>query len=226
MSAISAMPAGSGTRAHTPFTAVAHRPPPLAGALPASALHDALVAMLDAIDYGALVLDAQARVQFSNRAAQHALRQPAGPLLQPQQQLLTRNPARQAELVDACHDAALRHLRTLLLLDPRAPDASVAVLPGPTGMALMLLARSGLCEPLSSQGYAQRHGLTLAESAVLSALSEGQEPAQIARRHGVALSTVRSQIQAIRQKTGTRRIQDLVSRVAMLPPLRGALQLV
>lgn len=223
---MSAMPARSGASATSPPTAYAHQPSASASAVPASALHDALVAMLDAVDYGALVLDAQAGVQFANRAAQQALRQPNGTLLQPRHQLLTRNPARQPELVEACHDAALRRLRTLLLLDRRAPDACIAVLPGPVGMALMLLARPGLCEPLSSQGYAQRHGLTLAEAAVLSALSEGQQPAQIARRHGVALSTVRSQIQAIRHKTGARRIQDLVSRVAVLPPLRGALQLV
>lgn len=42
--------------------------------------------------------------------------------------------------------------------------------------------------------------------------------------HGVALSTVRTQVSSIRAKTGTENISSLVRMVAMLPPMVSALR--
>jgi DNA-binding CsgD family transcriptional regulator len=49
-------------------------------------------------------------------------------------------------------------------------------------------------------------------------------PAEIAHEQGVKISTVRTQISAIRQKTGTSTITALVRLVAGLPPMVGALR--
>jgi hypothetical protein len=46
----------------------------------------------------------------------------------------------------------------------------------------------------------------------------------VASAHGVALSTVRSQIGSIRLKTGAASIRDLLAQVARLPPLMGRLR--
>ncbi|MBH1996559.1 MAG: hypothetical protein I8H69_15950, partial [Burkholderiales bacterium] len=54
-------------------------------------------------------------------------------------------------------------------------------------------------------------GLTAAQWALAQALADGVEPTDYARRHGVRISTVRSQIQAILAKTGTRRSSEIAS---------------
>jgi len=74
------------------------------------------------------------------------------------------------------------------------------------------------------QGFARLHGLTGGEGRVLAALCGGARPAEVAREHGVALSTVRSQIGSIRLKTGAASIRDLLAQVARLPPLMGRLR--
>ena len=92
------------------------------------------------------------------------------------------------------------------------------------GVAALLLGRSSVCEDLSLQCFARNHELTAAETRVLAALGRGVTPAEIAREQGVKISTVRTQISAIRQKTGTGTITALVRLVAGLPPMVGALR--
>jgi DNA-binding CsgD family transcriptional regulator len=53
--------------------------------------------------------------------------------------------------------------------------------------------------------------LTGAECEVVALLADGHRPKQIARLRGVALSTVRSQIKAAKEKTGARTIDELVA---------------
>ena len=68
------------------------------------------------------------------------------------------------------------------------------------------------------------NGLTGAETRVLEQLCAGTEPLRIAALHGVEISTVRTQITCIRQKTGAGDITALVMRVAQLPPMVSALR--
>jgi DNA-binding CsgD family transcriptional regulator len=95
----------------------------------------------------------------------------------------------------------------------------VAVVPLEPGTAALLLGRQAICERLSVEGFARGAGLTLAETRVLAALGQGQRPAAIARDQGVKLSTVRTQISAIRGKTGAASIAGLLQMVAALPPV-------
>jgi DNA-binding CsgD family transcriptional regulator len=81
-----------------------------------------------------------------------------------------------------------------------------------------------MCGGLGVHWFARNHGLTLAETRVLEALSEGLQPSEIATRHGVGISTIRSQIGSIRSKTHSDSIGALVRQVAVLPPLVGALR--
>lgn len=76
----------------------------------------------------------------------------------------------------------------LFALDP-APDAAAA--PGP--------------DP-----FARIWGLTPAEARLAAALVAGTSPAAFARRHGLTVNTVKSQLRAIFRKTGTHRQAELV----------------
>ncbi|TNY08363.1 helix-turn-helix transcriptional regulator, partial [Escherichia coli] len=74
---------------------------------------------------------------------------------------------------------------------------------------LLILERRQLCGDLAAQWFALRYQLTPAETEVLKALSNGVKPTEVAQRQGVAISTVRSQIQSIRAKSGADSIGDL-----------------
>lgn len=87
------------------------------------------------------------------------------------------------------------------------------------GPVLMLFGLRCQCTPLAIQFYAQSCRLTPAETVVLRSLSEGLSPKQIARRQHVELSTIRSQLNSVRTKTGTRSIVELVRTLTMLPPV-------
>jgi len=58
----------------------------------------------------------------------------------------------------------------------------------------------------------------------LAGLCEGLHPRELAQRHGVSLTTVRSQIGSLRAKTGAGSIRNLVRQVSLLPPMRNSLR--
>jgi DNA-binding CsgD family transcriptional regulator len=103
----------------------------------------------------------------------------------------------------------------IIPIDARTPDAVPAT--------LLVLGRRQLCETLTVDWFAREHGLTPAEAQVLKSLCAGLRPQEIADRHGVALSTVRTQVGSLRAKTGSTSIRVLVSQVSMMPPLVGVL---
>jgi DNA-binding CsgD family transcriptional regulator len=119
---------------------------------------------------------------------------------------------------------------------PAAPDAGRPAAQGPgfgqRGWALVALraadgrAAGLLVGPADSGAgpaelgrFAADIGLTAAEARVLQALSRGEEPAAIAQRSGVSLATVRSQLAALRKKSGRGRLTTLMREVAALPPV-------
>ena len=58
---------------------------------------------------------------------------------------------------------------------------------------------------------------------MLQSLCKGLGPTEIAAEHAVAISTVRTQLAAIRSKTGVSSLRGLVNEVACLPPLMHVL---
>ena len=188
-----------------------------------------LAATLDELDYGMLLLTGETQVAHANHAARADLGT-SHPLQLNGRELRARRPQDVAALADALHAAARRGLRKLLTLGEGAQRVSVSVVPlssadDPGGpVTLVMLGKSRVCEALSVQGYARSHRLTAAETRVLASLCHGVPPAQIATQVGVAISTVRTQIGHIRQKTGAPSIRALVQQVAVLPPLMGVLR--
>ena len=198
--------------------------PPWAGAAPEAWSPGTLLARaLDEVDFGIVLLADDGEVLHLNHRARHALR--AGQGLQlTDNRLHTSDPRSMAHLQHALHDAAQRGLRRLLALGQGDDRQMAALVPVQPGVAALLLGRSSVCEDLSLQCFARNHELTAAETRVLSALGRGVAPAEIAHEQGVKISTVRTQISAIRQKTGTSTITALVRLVAGLPPMVGALR--
>jgi DNA-binding NarL/FixJ family response regulator len=88
---------------------------------------------------------------------------------------------------------------------------------------MLMLSRRDSAAPLAVEAFARGKGLTCAETRVLLALCNGKTPQQIAREASVEMSTVRSQIVSVRQKTGARDLRTLVAQVAALPPFVGVL---
>lgn len=194
-----------------------------------------LTRMLDEIDYGMLLVSADAQVLYVNHAARHEL-DGEHPLQLLGHALRAHRPQDVAPLYDALA-AAQRGLRRLLTLGEGEHRVSVSVVPLPCASAepangaaaegqttLLVLGKRQMCAQLSVQGFARSMSLTPTETRVLELLCNGVRPTEIATRQGVAVSTVRTQIGSIRGKTSAASIRELVRQVALLPPLVGALR--
>lgn len=182
-------------------------------------------AILDHVHFGLAVVGADSRLLFTNQAAlrecaRHPLlRIEAGRLVM----LQARHQDEYARALAATHSGRwsmvqLEHDdgRTLLAVVPLWAAARSE------GLALVMFGLRDACKPLAIEFYARSIGLTPTETKVLRALGDGLSPREIAKRHGVALSTVRTQIVAIRQRTGAGRITDLVRMLGSLPPIMPA----
>jgi len=181
--------------------------------------------MLDELDYGMLLLDAQGQVLHANHAARSACAN-GHPLQLLGRRLQTRR-SEHAGLLDEALDAARRGRRRLLALGDAGNPVNVTVVPletDGTHATLLMMSRLQVCEALSLQGFARCHGLTLAETRLLEGLCAGLEPRALARQHGVSLATVRTQICSIRTKTGAASIRGLMRQLSVLPPIVGSLR--
>ena len=188
----------------------------------------ALSLVLDAIDYGVMVVDEQGDVVYANAAAHLECRDGGALELRDSR----------VRAVDAASDRALRAAlrsaavarRSLVLVAGRDGGLPVAIVPlsdgaaeKPATKALLILGRRELCQDLSVGMFARENRLTLAESRVLRALCAGLSVDEAARELGVAVSTLRTQVGSIRKKTNTDSLAHLSRRLAALPPVLSAL---
>lgn len=159
-------------------------------------------------------------------------------------QLLTARPADAPQLRTVLQRAG-KGLRGLLCLGKGPAAVPVAVVPlaavslggfAPSGRlnepapgvitgaeaapcALLVFAKQQLCDDSTITLFARERGLTSAEGQVLAQVCKGLRPTEIASRHGVRISTVRTQLRSIRAKTSAHTIRDLVHLVSVLPPM-------
>lgn len=186
------------------------------------------MALCDEIECGLIVSEADGRVHFVNRAARQELA--GGRLLALQGDVLRRAAGASGDLELALRQAAQRGRRSLVRLHQGSDRLMASTLPfEPAGsdstLVLVVLGRRHACSDLGLELLASSYGLTLAERRVLAALVHEASPRQIAADHAVKLSTVRTQISAIRSKLGTRNIEGLLLRAAEVPPVASALRL-
>jgi DNA-binding CsgD family transcriptional regulator len=233
MHSLSAVTAATGTAAQNPR----FNPPPPSfvalGELSAQPLPQPLPAprllfegLLDQLDTALLLCDEHGHVRWANAAARQEL--VAGRWLAERHGVLLSSASGGAKLLPALAAACQRSRRQVLGLGEGGQRLFVAVAPSASAdgqpLALLLLGRRDPCSPLALELMGISHGLTPAERRVLAALVAGSAPSQIATEHGVRLSTVRTQVAALRAKLGVRGQAALLCAVGGLPPLAMALR--
>jgi len=208
---------------------------------PSDALR-ALLIVLDTLDCGVVLLSADRRLRYANRIAIDECARGATIVLRDGH---VQAACRQEDgaLDHAMRDAA-RGRRSLLTLGAFAVAGAGAgagagaeealpmvVIPlsqlgadtsDAAGLTLLVLGRRSAGDHLGIEMFAHAHRLTGAETHVLHRLCEGMRPEEVARQSGVAMSTVRTQIMRVREKTSTASIRHLVQRIASLPPVRAS----
>jgi len=189
-----------------------------------------LLRIMDEMDHGLVVIDEHSRVRHSNHLARHEMATArilmghGGHLLGVTDEL--------SEQIQAALDHALRGQRRLVQLKHNAVELALAFIPlshplepdAPT--VLVLFSRQNSCENLAVRMYARAQGLSPSEEQVMIALCRGLSIPEIAQENSVAESTVRSQIKAVREKTGCHSIRLLMQRLANLPPVVPALRVI
>ena len=207
-------------------------------------LHRGLLqAVLNQVDYGLAVVNVETQqLVFANVHAQSALH-PANPqstgLCVAQGRLCTRDASQADQLSTALGRTRSRVRGLLRLTNSPGHELAVAVMPLsefnlpesalcadsvvdaalPPSYALLVFAKQQLCDTTTVTLFARERGLTGAEGQVLAHACRGLRPSQIATHQGVQVSTVRTQLRSIRQKTASDSVRELVEKVSILPPL-------
>lgn len=189
-----------------------------------------LMRVFDEIDYGMLVIDAQGRILHANHLARHELAS-GRVIMSYGNSLLGSNAGFTAQIQQAM-ESSFRGQRRLLLMAQGDRELSMAFTPlshpleSDTPSVLVLLSRQSACDNLAVRMFARTLDLSPSEEAVLLGLCRGLAIPDIARQHGVAQSTVRSQIKTLREKAGAPSIRRLLHRVNSLPPVVPALRII
>jgi len=186
-----------------------------------------LLGMLDEIDYGLMVLGADARILLANQLARLELG--GERFVRRRQDKLAASTARHGAKLEAALANIRRGQRSLVTLNGTDGELALSFVPLNSGahtadaaLALVILGKRDACEALTLQHYGQLHGLTGAEQALLPAIIRGLSVEAIAQQQCVALSTVRTQLGSIREKTGATSLRMLMARLTSLPPIRAA----
>ncbi|MCY7304567.1 MAG: helix-turn-helix transcriptional regulator [Rhodoferax sp.] len=225
------------------------QPTPMRGGapLPEQAELELLRLALNQVDYGLAAVDADSgEIQFVNAPGRCALQGPPNGRNGGQHETglriingtVTTYREAQANLLVELLQRTKSGLRGLLSLAGNGQSAAsaVAVLPlagaqldpacanaepptAPRSFALLVFAKQHACDDSSMALFAREQGLTGTEGQVLAQVCKGLRPLEIATRHGVKVSTVRTQLRSIRSKTGSNSIRDLVQQMSVLPPL-------
>jgi DNA-binding CsgD family transcriptional regulator len=186
-----------------------------------------LVSLLDEIDYGLIVLGADAKILHANQLARQELG--AERFLRRRQGRLGASSARHGAKLDAALASIHHGQRSLLALNGCDGELALPFVPLSAGapsaapdapFALVVLGKRDACEALTLRHYGQIHGLTGAEQALLPAIMRGSSVGAIAQQQRVALCTVRTQLGSIREKTGAASLRVLMARLTSLPPIR------
>lgn len=186
--------------------------------------YELLIGALDEVGYGLVLFDADGEVRWANRVALRSLR--CSSTLRLDRQRLMAYAADDGRVLQRAMAAALQGRRTMTRIGRGEGVTMLALVPLPASAnadggpcAMLVMSRRDQCEPLSLQFFASEHKLTRAEASVLEALSRGNAPSQVAASGRVELSTVRSQISSVREKTGAASVNHLLRILACLPPL-------
>jgi DNA-binding CsgD family transcriptional regulator len=127
---------------------------------------------------------------------------------------------------------AERDCRSIVELEDEGEPLALAFIPlapwpgAAIDTVLIMCSRRKSCAKLTLQMFARSKQLTPAETGVLEQLCAGRAAQDIAALQGLRVSTVRTHIKHVRQKTGAGSVREVVRRVACMPQVASALRLV
>ena len=185
--------------------------------------------VLDLLSFGVVLLKCDRSVHCANYVALQECRA-GGALLLSSGRLNVRDEAGR-EPFDRAVQATQRGLRSMLTVNTLEGVRPLVVAPLPRpdhaqtsndAQALIMLGRSRDGCRLIVEMFSKCYDLTLAETAVLRGLYEGQTPRALAQTLNVAVCTIRTHIGHVRRKTGDADIRNLLAAVQGLPPLAPA----
>ena len=182
-----------------------------------------LAQLADALVWPLLLLRPDGTLLHANLAARQLLLRGRPLQLSPERRVLPTLTQQRPEFAAALAIAAASGGRRLL----RWPgtglgySATLAALGADAGGQVSLLLALAPAEgrAADAQAYAHLHGLSPAETRVLQRLALGDNSTRAAAALGVMPATVRSQIVALRRKTGHSSVNQLVQALAGMPPL-------
>ena len=189
-----------------------------------------LVAMLDGVGHGIVLVEADGHVRYANAHAERMFGDGCG-LRMARGRLCATLPTETQQLDRLMFgatrtDASARKGGSMSLRNPRTGAllaVSVDPLPGQQGnvfhsgrLAIICLMTPHAPVGLSIDRLQQLFGLTPAEARVALALMDGDSPREAAERLGIRYQTVRNQLQSLYQKTMTSRQAELVLLLARL----------
>jgi DNA-binding CsgD family transcriptional regulator len=189
-----------------------------------------LLRVFDEIDYGMLIIDAQGHILHANHLARHELANSR--IIMSYGNSLLGSSAGFTSQIQQAMESSFRGQRRLLMLVEGERELSLAFTPlshpleTDAPSVLVLMSRQSTCDNLAVRMFARTLSLSPSEESVLLALCRGLQIAEIAEQHGVAESTVRSQIKTLREKAGAPSIRRLLHRVNSLPPVVPALRII
>ena len=106
----------------------------------------------------------------------------------------------------------------LLLTSALRPNETMGAF-GPRSLAMVLVHDPAAPRHADPLVVAEAYRLTPAESVVAAAIADGKSVQQIAARHRVAVSTVRTQVNGVMSKMGVRRQSEVAGAINALPAL-------
>lgn len=196
-----------------------------------SLLKSGIQATLDHLPYGLALLDTRGRCVLLNTAAKQIVDKRDGLVLS-KARLVAESPAESAKLraaVARAIDPMAKQINNgsgaMLISRRTAKPLQVIVSPFVSGLGEVPFnvaatvyirdSQAGMVSPIDT--FQSLYGLTKAEAKLAALLVEGCNISDAAEKNRVTRETVRSQLKAVFQKTGTRRQAELVRLLATIP---------
>lgn len=185
------------------------------------AVFETLCVAFDQLSVAVLILSASGRILFANRAASTML-EAGWPIrlldgcLQGKDRSVSAALKQAIELVSSRQQSAEACHYEVCLAQPSAdrPGAIADLRPltqdGAEPVIALFITQAGQANHHGIDGFAEAYGLSKAETRILKALVDTQGPAEAAALLNIALSTVKSHLRKIFQKTNTSRQAELL----------------